>query len=96
MAKWTETRVKTLATLWNRGVLAHNIADVMGTTANNINAMISLFRLRGMNLQVRYSCTRERTNLVRRKCLGVCGSEFNSTHIGNRVCVDCTKRMLRF
>ena len=97
MNEWPQAKMLKLQKLWNAGTATKIIAKQFGTTVNNIGVMVRNFRDRGVDLKIRYNTAStpmafRNADVEKRKCLGWCGKEFSSTHMGNRFCPACDKR----
>ena len=97
MTALPQERYDRLAKLWNDGVSGKDIAEEFGTTTNNIGAMRSVLRRRGVELQVRWKRSKNPAKLqppppvlIMLPCLGYCGKKWLTT-MEIRVCPACAK-----
>ena len=96
MTALPQERYDRLADLWNNGVSGKDIATEFRTTVNNISAMRSVLRRRGVELQVRWkrlakpAKLRPSTPQEMLMCLGYCCKKWLTT-MEIRVCPACAK-----
>ena len=93
--RWSAAASAALIEAWNAGAPPAALALRFGTTTNAIYARVRVLRRQGVALQARRGRRdgtakrgTRRDGPARRKCL-TCGEAFRSTHIGNRICLDC-------
>lgn len=93
---WPTGTSEALVQLWHIGFTTTEIADYFDKTLRSVDSKIRALRMYGVDLPKRRFDNRAiktRQELIEsgyasRRCL-YCGAFFDSSHKGNRLCLDC-------
>lgn len=85
---WDPARVDRMVSLWNQGLTAPAIARRVGVTRLGVESKLAKLRRTGVVLARRRSRIDPAPARARRACLH-CGHDFDSEHVGNRLCPTC-------